>query len=102
MKHNTKSNSTPRESSATSDSCVSIMRRLIISHDVDGVSVYWDGPTDPPFEVITVDWDIACHEIDDIVGGVEVQDESGNLLRASVRREVVQDLESDYALQRAV
>ena len=52
--------------------------------------------------MITVDWDVDCCDLDDIVGGVEVQDESGNMVRASTWREKISNLASDYALQQAV
>jgi hypothetical protein len=75
---------------------------LILSHDMADVTVYWEGPNDPPFDVITVDWDVERHDLDEITGGVEVQDESGITLRASVWDEKTHDLKSDNALLQAV
>jgi len=99
MAHGKNAGSAPREGGEAS---VDGRGLLILSHDVDGVSIYWDGPTDPPFDVITVYWDIDCHELDDITGGIELQDESGITVRASTWREAIHNLASDKKLLQAV
>ena len=99
MEHVKNSESIPREGGKAP---VAQRGLLIISHDVDNVSAYWDGPTDPPFDVITVDWDVERHELADITGGGEVQDESGILVRASIWQEAIHNLASDKALLQSV